>query len=61
MADDLHHGLVDLALEEMYDWLVANPDDPAAPSIRQRADLSKATFDFGREWLSFGLYLFRKA
>lgn len=43
------------------DWLEANPTDPAAPSIRQRADLSKATFDFGRPWLSFGLYLFRKA
>lgn len=42
------------------DWLAANPDDPAAPSILKRADLSKATFDFGREWLSFGLYLFRK-
>ena len=42
------------------DWLNANPHDPAAPSIRQRADLSKATFDFGRPWLSFGLYLFRK-
>ena len=42
------------------DWLAANPDDPAAPSILKRADLSRATFDFGREWLSFGLYLFRK-
>ena len=42
------------------DWLEAHPDHPAAPSIRQRADLSKATFDFGRPWLSFGLYLFRK-
>jgi precorrin-6B methylase 2 len=42
------------------DWLDANPNDPAAPSILQRADLSKATFDFGRPWLSFGLYLFRK-
>ena len=42
------------------DWLDAHPDHPAAPSIRQRADLSKATFDFGRPWLSFGLYLFRK-
>ncbi|MGV3577772.1 SAM-dependent methyltransferase [Brevundimonas sp.] len=42
------------------DWLAANPDDPAAPSILKRADLSKATFDFGREWLSFGLYLFHK-
>lgn len=42
------------------DWLGANPDHPAAPSIRQRADLSRATFDFGRPYLSFGLYLFRK-
>ena len=42
------------------DWLDANPDHPAAPSILKRADLSKATFDFGRPWLSFGLYLFRK-
>ena len=42
------------------DWLAAHPDHPSAPSIRQRADLTKATFDFGREWLSFGLYLFRK-
>ncbi|RYP82393.1 DUF445 domain-containing protein [Nocardioides guangzhouensis] len=25
VADDLHHGLVDLALGEMYDWLVENP------------------------------------
>lgn len=43
------------------DWLAAHPDDPAAPTILKRADLSKATFDFGRPWLSFGLYLFRKA
>lgn len=43
------------------EWLAANPDHPAAPSILKRADLSKATFDYGREWLSFGLYLFRKA
>ena len=42
------------------DWLDRNPTHPAAPSIRQRADLTKATFDFGRPWLSFGLYLFRK-
>ena len=42
------------------DWLAANPDHPSAPSIRQRADLTKTTFDFGREWLRFGLYLFRK-
>ncbi|MEQ6900063.1 DUF445 domain-containing protein [Nocardioides sp. YIM 152588] len=26
LADDLHHGLVDLALDEMHDWLVTHPD-----------------------------------
>ncbi|MEZ0581202.1 DUF445 domain-containing protein [Nocardioides sp. MH1] len=26
LADDLHHGLVDLALEELHDWLIANPE-----------------------------------
>jgi len=26
VRDDLHHGLVDLALDELYAWLVANPD-----------------------------------
>ncbi len=26
LADDLHHGLVDLALTELHDWLLANPD-----------------------------------
>jgi len=26
IRDDLHHGLVDLMLEEMHAWLVANPD-----------------------------------
>ncbi|MBC9733238.1 DUF445 domain-containing protein [Nocardioides sp. zg-578] len=26
LRDDLHHGLVDLALTELHDWLVANPD-----------------------------------
>ncbi len=26
LRDDLHHGLVDLALTEMHDWLVDNPD-----------------------------------
>jgi cyclopropane fatty-acyl-phospholipid synthase-like methyltransferase len=41
-------------------WLDAQPDDPAAPAIRARADLTRATFDFGRPWLAFGLYLFRK-
>jgi uncharacterized membrane-anchored protein YjiN (DUF445 family) len=26
VRDNLHHGLVDLALEELHGWLVANPD-----------------------------------
>ncbi len=42
-------------------WLEANPEDPAAETIRIRADRIKAMFDFGRPWLDFGLYLFRKA
>ncbi|WP_312856034.1 DUF445 domain-containing protein [Nocardioides stalactiti] len=26
LADDLHHGLVDLTLNELHDWLIANPE-----------------------------------
>lgn len=26
LRDDLHHGLVDLTLRELHDWLVANPE-----------------------------------
>ncbi|HWJ67718.1 MAG TPA: DUF445 domain-containing protein [Nocardioides sp.] len=26
LEDNLHHGVVDLMLEEMHDWLVSNPD-----------------------------------
>ncbi|HET6937696.1 MAG TPA: DUF445 domain-containing protein [Nocardioides sp.] len=29
LQDDLHHGLVDLALAELYGWLVENPDTVA--------------------------------
>src|SRR4051794_36560085 len=29
VRDDLHHGLVDLALEELHRWLVENPDTVA--------------------------------
>ena len=29
VRDDLHHGLVDLALEELHGWLVENPDTVA--------------------------------
>jgi uncharacterized membrane-anchored protein YjiN (DUF445 family) len=30
VRDDVHHGLVDLALHELHDWLVENPDTVAA-------------------------------
>ncbi|GAB4008323.1 DUF445 domain-containing protein [Nocardioides ultimimeridianus] len=26
LRDDLHHGVVDLMIEEMHDWLIANPE-----------------------------------
>jgi len=42
-------------------WLEAHPAVPEAEAIRARADQIKATFDFGRPYLGFGLYLFRKA
>jgi uncharacterized membrane-anchored protein YjiN (DUF445 family) len=29
VRDDLHHGLVDIALTELHDWLVENPDTVA--------------------------------
>ena len=36
LHDDLHHGLVDLALEELHGWLVENPDT-VADVIGERA------------------------
>jgi uncharacterized membrane-anchored protein YjiN (DUF445 family) len=36
LQDDLHHGLVDLALEELHGWLVENPDT-VAEVIGERA------------------------
>jgi len=36
LHDDLHHGLVDLALEELHGWLVENPDT-VAEVIGERA------------------------
>ncbi|QTN19673.1 methyltransferase [Brevundimonas sp. AJA228-03] len=41
-------------------WLAAHPDAPEANGIRARADQIRTTFDFGRPYLGFGLYLFRK-
>lgn len=42
-------------------WLAANPKSPEAAAVTAAADRVKAMFDFGRPWLDFGLYLFRKA
>lgn len=42
------------------DWLAAHPDHADAPAVHLAADRVKAMFDFGRPWLDFGLYLFRK-
>lgn len=41
-------------------WLAANPDAPEAAGIRTRADQIKAMFDYGKPWIGFGLYLWRK-
>jgi hypothetical protein len=42
------------------DWLEANPGVEGRESLQARADQIRATFDFGRPYLGFGLYLFRK-
>jgi uncharacterized membrane-anchored protein YjiN (DUF445 family) len=36
LHDDLHHGLIDLALEELHGWLVENPDK-VAEVLEERA------------------------
>jgi SAM-dependent methyltransferase len=41
-------------------WLDANPGVEGFDALKLRADQVKATFDFGRPYLGFGLYLFRK-
>lgn len=41
-------------------WLEANPEGEGSDTLRLRADQIRATFDFGRPYLGFGLYLFRK-
>lgn len=43
------------------DWLDANPGVDGWDALKLRADQIKATFDFGRPYLGFGLYLFRKS
>ena len=41
-------------------WLAAHPDAPEAAAVRTSADRVKAMFEFGREYLGFGLYLLRR-
>ncbi|KQS55259.1 hypothetical protein ASG17_03970 [Brevundimonas sp. Leaf363] len=41
-------------------WLSAHPDAPEAGAVRTSADRVKAMFDFGREFIGFGLYLLRR-
>lgn len=43
------------------DWLEANPGAEGWDALRLRADQIRSTFDFGRPYLGFGLYLFRAA
>lgn len=42
------------------DWLEANPRSPHFEAVKRRADQVSAIFGFGRPFLGFGLYLFRK-
>lgn len=43
------------------DWLDAHPGAEGWDTLKLRADQIKTTFDFGRPYLGFGLYLFRKS
>jgi len=42
------------------DWLKANPRAPGFDALKTRADQVNSVFAFGRPYLGFGLYLFRK-
>lgn len=41
-------------------WLAANPRSPGFEAVKRRADQVTAIFGFGRPYLGFGLYLFKK-
>ena len=41
-------------------WLADNPDAPEAAAVRTSADRVKIMFDFGGDYVDFGLYLLRK-
>ena len=53
-------GFFDGADARVRAWLVENPYAPETAGIRARADQVKATFDFGKPWLGFGLYLWKR-
>lgn len=40
-------------------WLADNPAAPEAASVRLNADRVQAIFEFGRDYIGFGLYLLR--
>lgn len=42
------------------DWIATHPKAEERSAVEASADRVKAMFDFGRPWLGFGLYLFRR-
>ena len=54
---DRYVGVMDGAARA---WLAAHPDAPEAGAVRASADRVKAMFDFGREYIGFGLYLLKR-
>lgn len=56
---DAYVGAIERAVA---DWAAANPDHPDRPAVQRRAETLLGHWrGIGREALSFGLYLFRKA
>ncbi len=41
-------------------WLADHPDAPEAAAVRTAADRVKLMFEFGRDYVGFGLYLLRR-
>ena len=58
---DVWDDFFDGADRRVREWLDANPEVEGRDTLKSRADQIKATFDFGRSYLGFGLYLFRKS
>lgn len=47
-------------LDAVAAWIVAHPDHPAAPALTARARQVQMMFEFGRGFMSFGLYMLGK-